>query len=970
MKYLFGYMNPFMSSISGRFVSISQIPSLGSQDYIIIGDRNGNAIVSPALIDVKLDIIELRNLLDRLRKLRFILQQSDTMAPYAQALNQLDSGFLYNNADGVLSIQVPGGGTVALPYGQVFVGDIEDLAQPTQLLHKQLLLGDENDRAVPTTILYFDNLPNLTNKRIIRGNLSDRPEESDDLTNLETEIYGPGGLLDTLADLATLVNTINTTLGALEATVAGIELGLATIGGFAAILLLQAQVLGLLGSVTALDIRLTEVEDRLDNLRLNNIPADGDVSFYDYKLINLADPENDTDGVNLRTLTTAIEGITHDIIPLLPVRAPCRVATTGSFGATYDNGVGGVGATLTNSGPPGPLTIEGIPLGLNERLLVKDQLDPWQNGIYFVENTGEIFPENWVIKRATDFDGSAEGPILKGITLDIVEGTINGQSSWMQTGDGPFTVGTTPIIFSGYPGQYSITKVGTLTEGTWQASIHEMLYGGTGAALTGSNGGIVYSEVSNLAIMPGTSTPFRIVMSGSLSAPTWSNAAYPQSTTINQLLYSPTANNISGLPTANNGALITNSLGVPSILSAVANSVVLMTPSFGSPTPSWQSIASNFVTSIFGTPNQVTVSSNTGLVTLSLPGIVTVATSIAAGTLKMLGTTNTLQSTNANGNILIAPNGSGTTSFINNVGFGTSTPHSAIQTSNSINNRVFTLWEENNNNHEFYGLGINGGVLRYQAYAGASHVWYISTSATTSQEVMRCNAGGNGGTGIVGINQSSPLAGLHVVGGVRNVANEDSGVRIESSSNSAKIELRNTSINGKHYDIYSDNLGNFNIYDRTSTSLKIRMNSTGVSFGAIATSPAYPGDCSGTFRAPRLIGNAGAPTITIPVIAGLAATSSIVGCEVSGRFSINFTSFPITNTLISITFTLSSAMPNTNYSVILEAGNGFASPLNPLGQSVFVSITSTTQFTVNMQVPLLPTTGTYTWHYHIIGSHS
>ncbi|HNG26001.1 MAG TPA: hypothetical protein PLJ37_01195, partial [Chitinophagales bacterium] len=50
-------------------------------------------------------------------------------------------------------------------------------------------------------------------------------------------------------------------------------------------------------------------------------------------------------------------------------------------------------------------------------------------------------------------------------------------------------------------------------------------------------------------------------------------ALYPNTTTINQLLYSSSANTIAGLATANNGVLITDSGGVPSISSTLPNAV-------------------------------------------------------------------------------------------------------------------------------------------------------------------------------------------------------------------------------------------------------------------------------------------------------------------------------------------------------------------------------------------------------------
>lgn len=87
--------------------------------------------------------------------------------------------------------------------------------------------------------------------------------------------------------------------------------------------------------------------------------------------------------------------------------------------------------------------------------------------------------------------------------------------------------------------------------------------------------------------------------------------------------------------------------------------------------------------------------------------------------------------------------------FINssgNVGIGGSnSPNSALQFGNIIANRRVTLWETTNNDHQFYGFGINSSVLRYQVDSTAtSHVFYAATSSTTSNELFRIS--GNGDT--------------------------------------------------------------------------------------------------------------------------------------------------------------------------------------------------------------------------------
>lgn len=75
--------------------------------------------------------------------------------------------------------------------------------------------------------------------------------------------------------------------------------------------------------------------------------------------------------------------------------------------------------------------------------------------------------------------------------------------------------------------------------------------GGTGASLTASNGGIVYSTASVLAILSGTATAGQIVLSGSNAAPSWSAATYPSiAGTLGNVLTSDGTNWISSAPTA------------------------------------------------------------------------------------------------------------------------------------------------------------------------------------------------------------------------------------------------------------------------------------------------------------------------------------------------------------------------------------------------------------------------------------
>jgi hypothetical protein len=93
-----------------------------------------------------------------------------------------------------------------------------------------------------------------------------------------------------------------------------------------------------------------------------------------------------------------------------------------------------------------------------------------------------------------------------------------------------------------------------------------------------------------------------------------------------------------------------------------------------------------------------------------------------------------------------------------NVGIGTTTPNGQLQLSNLLANRKVVLFEGANNDHGFYGFGVNGGVLRYQVNTtGDNHVFYAGVSSVLSNELMRIQ-----GNGLVGIGNSSPAYRLHL----------------------------------------------------------------------------------------------------------------------------------------------------------------------------------------------------------------
>ncbi|UHG93326.1 hypothetical protein [Spirosoma oryzicola] len=77
---------------------------------------------------------------------------------------------------------------------------------------------------------------------------------------------------------------------------------------------------------------------------------------------------------------------------------------------------------------------------------------------------------------------------------------------------------------------------------------------------------------------------------------------------------------------------------------------------------------------------------------------------------------------------------------------------------NAVLNRKIVLNQSANNDHQFYGFGINDGALRYQVDSiGASHVFYAGSSPATSVELARLT-----GSGRLGIGTNAPGAPLDI----------------------------------------------------------------------------------------------------------------------------------------------------------------------------------------------------------------
>lgn len=90
-----------------------------------------------------------------------------------------------------------------------------------------------------------------------------------------------------------------------------------------------------------------------------------------------------------------------------------------------------------------PATVDGVSVGLDDRILVQGQSAGAENGIYRVTVVGTGSDGTWV--RTSDADEA--GDITAGMTIMVTEGSTYPDTTWKLTTDDPITVGTTALTF-------------------------------------------------------------------------------------------------------------------------------------------------------------------------------------------------------------------------------------------------------------------------------------------------------------------------------------------------------------------------------------------------------------------------------------------------------------------------------------------------------------------------------------------
>jgi hypothetical protein len=148
------------------------------------------------------------------------------------------------------------------------------------------------------------------------------------------------------------------------------------------------------------------------------------VNFNSQLLSSVATPVSSTDAATKGYVDSSVQGLSP--------KAPAIAASTGT------------NVSLTSA----PATLDGITLASGNRILLKDQAAPSQNGIYVFVSAGSA------LVRATDVSTWVEIPSAY---LWIEEGTVNADTAWVCTSDPGGTLGTTSIVFTQFANATEMT---------------------------------------------------------------------------------------------------------------------------------------------------------------------------------------------------------------------------------------------------------------------------------------------------------------------------------------------------------------------------------------------------------------------------------------------------------------------------------------------------------------------------------
>lgn len=201
----------------------------------------------------------------------------------------------------------------------------------------------------------------------------------------------------------------------------------------------------------------------------------------------VATSDNSTNAASTAFVRNYVSGVVQG----LQIKPTAQWATTTALPTnTYANGTSGVGATLTATAN-GALSVDSNAVSVGDRVLVKNEGAPANNGLYVVTATGGAGAP-YILTRDVDMDQATE---FYGGFVVVEFGTANINTLWLcSVTTTSITVGTTGVPFNQLNSATTLTATGGIT------------ISGTSIFLTTVANHTVMANISGATASPSAST--------------------------------------------------------------------------------------------------------------------------------------------------------------------------------------------------------------------------------------------------------------------------------------------------------------------------------------------------------------------------------------------------------------------------------------------------------------------------------
>jgi len=595
--------------------------------------------------------------------------------------------------------------------------------------------------------------------------------------------------------------------------------------------------------------------------------------------------------------------------------------TTGNLNATYNNGSSGVGATLTNAGTLVAFTPDGIVASVNDRILIYNQTNAAQNGVYTVTTVGSGSVA-WVLTRATDadtYDPISPTALGGGDAFFVTSGNTGAGETYVCNNTGTITFGTTAItfvqvsatqVYSAGTGltltgtQFSITPVGTASTygSASQVPVFTTNASGQVSSVTNTAIAITAGAVSGLAssattdttnaanISSGTLPSARLSGSytgvtgvGTLTAGTWNASTVAASyggtgqTTyaVGDILYASTTSALSKLAdVATGNALISGGVGTA---------------------PSWGKVG--LTTHVSGT--LPVASGGTGATTLTGyvygngTGAFTASASIpnSATTATSANTASAIVARDASGNFSA---GTITATLSGNASTATSATSATTATNLAGGVAGAVPYQSGSGATAFSAAGTSGQVLT--SAGTASPTW--TTPATVNDGTLTMNVSGTGLSGSQTFTANQSSAATFTVTSNATNANTASTIVARDASGNFSAGTITAALSGNATTATTLATGRTIQTNLASTSSASFNGSANITPGVTGTLPLANGGTGATTGA-GAFGNINGYTTTATAAGTTTLTSSSTRYQVFTGTTTQTITLPVTSTLVT-----------------------------------------------------------------------